>query len=230
MRQLLTYRRQRSSKTIGAGASIGSQVWTKPDAGRGPALSMRLRLSCLRARNSCSPRWQGVRDSKTLSLQPAQTGLFEAISGVALSVGVGWSDAAEIDQLGIVPATRLAMWRALAGLAVEPQVLILDALRLPASPLPQVAFPKADATCLSVAAASIVAKVSRDYWMIHHAEVQYPGYGFARHKGYGTAAHAAALDRLGVCPLHRRSFRPIAERLGAVHDSDGCRDRATGAR
>ncbi len=172
---------------------------------------------------------QGVRDSKTLSLQQRNR-LFEAISGVALSVGVGWSDAAEIDQLGIVPATRLAMWRALAGLAVEPQVLILDALRLPASPLPQVAFPKADATCLSVAAASIVAKVSRDDWMIHHAEVQYPGYGFARHKGYGTAAHAAALDRLGVCPLHRRSFRPIAERLGAVHDSDGCRDRATGAR
>jgi ribonuclease HII len=153
-----------------------------------------------------------VRDSKMLS--PARReSTYASVMSVARSVGVGCAEVAEIDHLGIVPATQLAMQRALAQLRVAPEALILDALTLPKVALPQQAFPKADLLCLSVAAASIVAKVVRDRYMVASAETTYPGYGFAQHKGYGTPQHRDALDRLGVCPLHRRSFRPIAERL-----------------
>ncbi len=154
----------------------------------------------------------GVRDSKALSLRRREV-LLDRIRAVALAVGDGSASVDEIDALGIVSATRLAMQRALGALSVRPQALILDAITLPHVALPQDSFPRADARSITVAAASIVAKVLRDRWMVEYAEVQYPGYGFARHKGYGTRQHQEALDRLGVCPLHRRSFQPIADRL-----------------
>ena len=153
-----------------------------------------------------------VRDSKTLSANQRDR-CFDAITETVRAFGVGAATVAEIDTLGIVPATRLAMRRALAELHTWPEVLVLDAIRLPSVDLPQQAFPRADVTCLSVAAAGVVAKVSRDRWMVEVAEAHYPGYGFAQHKGYGTRRHADALDHLGVCPLHRRSFRPIATRI-----------------
>lgn len=159
-----------------------------------------------------------VRDSKTLTPQQRERS-FATICDAASAVGIGYADVDEIDTLGIVPATQLAMQRALKVLEVAPQALILDNLTLPLLRLPQKGFPRADATSLSVAAASIVAKVSRDRWMIETAETTFPGYGFAQHKGYGTPQHREALDRLGVCPLHRRSFRPIAERLAPPSDS-----------
>ena len=112
---------------------------------------------------------------------------------VALAVGVGRGEQQEIDALGIVPTTRLAMQRALAALSVAPEALVIDALRLPGVDLPQDAFPYADARSLSVAAASIIAKVTRDRWMVEVAETAFPGYGFAQHKGYGTQQHQAAL-------------------------------------
>ncbi len=150
----------------------------------------------------------GVRDSKQLS--PARRAvLFETIHRVATAVGVGISAPGFIDRAGIVPATRRAMMRALAGLSPQAGYLIIDHLYLPACPLPQTAFPKADAHCLSVAAASIIAKVTRDRLMILLDE-RYPGYGFAQHKGYGTDAHCAALARLGLAPIHRSSFAPCA--------------------
>lgn len=155
---------------------------------------------------------RNVRDSKTLSAAQRER-CFDDIARAALAVGVGCAEVEEIDALGIVPATRAAMRRALAALEVQSEALILDAITLHSVPLPQKAFARADVTSLSVAAAGIVAKVSRDRWMIEAAETAFPGYGFARHKGYGTPQHQAALDRLGVCPLHRRSFRPIASRL-----------------
>jgi ribonuclease HII len=151
----------------------------------------------------------GVRDSKQLS--PATREILAArIREVALAVGVGRGEQYEIDALGIVPATRLAMQRALEALPLAPQTLVIDALRLPDVNLPQDAFPYADARSLSVAAASIIAKVSRDRWMVEVAEVDFPGYGFAQHKGYGTRQHQAALNRLGVCSIHRLTFRPVA--------------------
>jgi len=151
----------------------------------------------------------GVRDSKQLS-PTARERLVARIFDVALAVGVWRGEQQEIDALGIVPATRLAMQRALAALTVAPEALVIDALCLPGINLPQDAFPYADARSLSVAAASIIAKVTRDRWMAGVAEVDFPGYGFAQHKGYGTQQHQAALNRLGVCPLHRLTFRPVA--------------------
>ncbi len=154
----------------------------------------------------------GVRDSKQVS-PAARKRLAARICDVALAVGVGRGEQQEIDVLGIVPATRLAMRRALAALSVAPEALVIDALRLPGVDLPQDVFPYADARSLSVAAASIIAKVTRDRWMADVAEVDFPGYGFAQHKGYGTKQHQAALNRLGVCPIHRLTFRPIARCL-----------------
>jgi ribonuclease HII len=105
------------------------------------------------------------------------------------------------------------MRRALDALDVTADALIIDALALPTVALPQRYFPRADALSLSVAAAGIAAKVSRDRWMVESAEGDFPGYGFARHKGYGTAQHREALQALGICPIHRRTFKPVAARL-----------------
>jgi ribonuclease HII len=151
----------------------------------------------------------GVRDSKQLS--PARReALLPIIEDVALGVGVGWADPAEIDELGIAVATRRAMAMAVAGLNGQVSALLIDYVRLPDVALPQRALPKADARCLSVAAASIVAKVTRDRLMVELGDA-YPGYGFDRHKGYGTRQHREALARLGPAPAHRKSWRPILE-------------------
>ncbi len=150
----------------------------------------------------------GVRDSKQLSARQREA-QWALIHEVALAVGVGRAEAAEIDALGIVPATRLAMRRALESLTPAPQALIIDALRLPEIALPQTAFPYADARSLSVAAAGIIAKVSRDRWITTVAEVEFPGYGLAQHKGYGTQQHATALAEIGPCRLHRFTFAPV---------------------
>lgn len=149
----------------------------------------------------------GVRDSKRLS--PAQRErLVPRISQVAEAVGIGWASPGEVDSLGIVQATRRAMARAVAELQGLVDVLLVDAMSLPEVNLPQRMLVKADARCLSVAAASVVAKVARDRLMAA-LEQEFPGYGFARHKGYGTPEHRAALARLGPSALHRRSWRPL---------------------
>jgi ribonuclease HII len=149
----------------------------------------------------------GVADSKQLS--PARReALLPIVYDVAVSVGVASAAADEIDRLGIVAATRLAMARAIEVLSPSPQALLLDHIRLPEVALPQQSLPKADLHCLSVAAASIVAKVSRDHWMVA-LHKQYPGYWFSHHKGYGTAAHREALARLGPSPVHRMSWAPL---------------------
>jgi ribonuclease HII len=154
----------------------------------------------------------GVRDSKQLS--PAQRErLLPLILDAADAVGVGWATPAEVDERGIVPATRQAMARAVKELDGRADALLVDYVRLPDLDLPQRALPKADAHCLSVAAASIVAKVTRDQLMVA-LEQDYPGYGFARHKGYGTRQHREALARLGPLPIHRKSWRPVRDMLG----------------
>ena len=149
----------------------------------------------------------GVRDSKELT--PAdREALLVLIQESALAIGVGWGSPARIDRCGIVPATRHAMARALAGLAGCADVLLVDYVTLPDIDLPQRSLPKADAHCLSVAAASIVAKVTRDRVMIA-LDKRLPGYGFAQHKGYGTPRHREAIQRLGPAPVHRMSWQPL---------------------
>ena len=152
---------------------------------------------------------KGVRDSKQMTPRQRATWAVK-IRRTALAWGVGFASHTEIDALGILPATRLAMQRALAQLALPPQHLLLDAVRLPAVALPQTVLIKGDVRCLSIAAASVLAKTVRDELLVAW-EQEYPGYGFARHKGYGTAAHRQALQEKGPCPLHRFSFAPIRE-------------------
>jgi ribonuclease HII len=125
---------------------------------------------------------------------------------------VGWASVEEIDAVNILNATRLAMERALAGMGIPPERLLLDALRLPRVACEQVAIIHGDARCLSIAAASVLAKTARDT-LLGELDRQYPGYGFAEHKGYGTLRHRQALEQLGPCPAHRLSFAPLRERL-----------------
>jgi len=149
----------------------------------------------------------GVRDSKQMT--PAQRAFWAGkIKATARAWGVGMASHQEIDALGILQATRLAAQRALAQMDTTAEYLLLDYLHLPGVDLPQVALVKGDARVLSIACASVLAKTSRDALMVEQDAI-YPGYGFARHKGYGTAAHQASLARLGPCAIHRLSFKPI---------------------
>jgi len=148
-----------------------------------------------------------VRDSKQMT--PRQR---VRAAGVIRSVAVAWAvgsaTAAEVDRIGPLRATHLAMLRAVAALSPAPDHLLIDYLRLPGISLPQTAITHGDTLSLSIAAASILAKTWRDELMTA-MEDRYPGYGFAAHKGYGTGCHAAGLVRLGACPEHRRSYAPI---------------------
>jgi ribonuclease HII len=151
----------------------------------------------------------GVRDSKTLD-HARRERLLPAIEQVARGIGVGWVPADELDRIGLGAANRLAWERAIAALPLAPDFLLLDAFRLPASDLPQEPIIRGDRDCLSIAAASIVAKVTRDRALVA-LDARFPPYGFGRHKGYGTAAHHAALRLHGPCPEHRQSFAPLRE-------------------
>ena len=154
----------------------------------------------------------GIRDSKELS-PAARERLTQVILQWASGVGVGRASAREVDAVGIVPATRRAMARAIAKLRPRPDALLVDALPLPRVGIPQNCPVKGDRISLSIAAASIVAKVSRDRLM-QSADRRYPGYAFHRNKGYGTREHVAALERLGSCSIHRVSFAPVARLNG----------------
>lgn len=153
-----------------------------------------------------SPWMADLRDSKMLTAAARQR-LEALIRAEALAVGVGAASAAEIDTIGIAPASRLAMIRALDALCLRPQHLLLDAFAIPEIDIPQTPIIGGDRLCVSIAAASIVAKVARDEWMLQFEEL-YPGYGFASHKGYAAPEHLRAVEALGPCPIHRLSFNP----------------------
>jgi ribonuclease HII len=153
-----------------------------------------------------------VRDSKLLTPDKRET-LYAVICDCVPAFAIGSATAEWIDRHGILPATRAAMTEAVTGLFPPAQAVLVDGpLRLVSSNLPQRPIVRGDRQSLSIAAASILAKVSRDHYMIQLSE-RYPEYGFSRHKGYGTAEHLAALDRLGPCPEHRRSFAPLRASL-----------------
>jgi ribonuclease HII len=152
---------------------------------------------------------KGVRDSKLVP-EPERERLAERIRSVAVGIGIGASSAKEVDQSGLLPATRTAMRRALLGLGFPADYLLLDYLLLPEMHVHQTALPHGDAHVLSIAAASIIAKVSRDELMRHINDC-FPGYGFDHNKGYGTQLHRRALHRLGPCPVHRQTYEPVAQ-------------------
>jgi len=160
-----------------------------------------------------------VQDSKLLTARRRER-CYDLITAHAVTYGVGSASSREIDELGIVGATRLAMTRAVESLCPPPDCLIVDALRLPCLSLPQHVLPKADMRHLSVAAASVLAKVARDHWMVELGE-RLAGYGFEQHKGYGTRAHWAALRSLGPACYHRRSFAPVRAVLNGAHEPEG---------
>jgi len=155
-----------------------------------------------------------VRDSKLLSPRRRER-CYQVIVEHAICYGVGCSSAHVIDRIGIVPATKAAMVQAIAALGLSPDHLLIDAVRLD-TPLPQKPIIKGDRTCLSIAAASIIAKVTRDRWMVALDQLL-PGYELGRHKGYGTRRHRESLQRLGPTALHRHTFRPIREMLESSH-------------
>lgn len=154
---------------------------------------------------------RGINDSKTLSALQRERFFVLLTTSPHVAWAVGQADMLEIDQLNILRATHQAMARALAALpAPPPDFAIVDGLPVPGLPCPSLAIVKGDGRSLSIAAASIIAKVTRDRIMLAF-DARYPVYGFARHKGYGTSEHTRALLEHGPCPIHRRSFRPVQE-------------------
>ena len=145
-----------------------------------------------------------LNDSKKLSEKKREE-LYDIILRDCIAYGIGMKDAARIDEINILQATYEAMRDAVGALAVQPDVLLNDAVTIPGLPMKQVPIVKGDAKSISIAAASIIAKVTRDRMMTEY-EKEYPGYGFASNKGYGSAAHISALKELGPTVLHRRSF------------------------
>lgn len=150
-----------------------------------------------------------VRDSKTLTPHQREQAAAQ-VRRLALAWQVAYATPEEIDALGILPAVHLAAQRALAGLDLEVQYLLLDHFLLPEVDLPQTAMPHGEQRALSIAAASVLAKTARDALM-SALDAHYPGYGFARHKGYGTPEHQEALLALGPSPVHRKRFAPVAQ-------------------
>lgn len=147
-----------------------------------------------------------IDDSKKLSSEVRES-LYDKIVEEALDYGFGLAEVAEIDRINIYQASFLAMERALDRLSIEPQHLLVDGRAYPNDKIPCTTIVKGDSKCYSIAAASIVAKVTRDRLMQEY-DAKYPQYGFARHKGYPTAAHLDALEKFGFCPIHRQSFHP----------------------
>ena len=148
----------------------------------------------------------GLNDSKKIPKSKHKE-IYEVVLQNAIAIGIGVKDNQVIDQVNIYEATKLAMMEAIGQLEPQPQHLLIDAMRLDL-PISQTSIIKGDANSLSIAAASIVAKVTRDQ-MMEEFDKEYPGYDFAQNAGYGTAKHLAGLDKLGVTPIHRRSFEPV---------------------
>jgi ribonuclease HII len=179
------------------------QICGIDEAGRGPWAGPVVAAAVILDATAYSA---GLNDSKKLTEENREA-LFGAIMATA-KVGIGLVEAAVIDEINILQATYRAMGQALAGLNIQPDLALVDGNRAPPLPCSVKTIIAGDGLSLSIAAASIIAKVTRDRLMVA-LDQTYPQYGFARHKGYGTAQHAAALAQFGPCPAHRMSFKPI---------------------
>lgn len=178
------------------------------EAGRGPLAGPVVAAAVILERRQVP---QGIADSKVLTAGRREV-LYEAIMATS-RVGIAMADVARIDRENILNATLWAMAEAVARLAEPPSLCLIDGNRAPALAVPARTVIGGDALCMSIAAASIIAKVTRDRLMARLDE-KFPGYGFARHKGYGTREHLQALRRLGPCRHHRTSFAPVRELIG----------------
>ena len=178
------------------------------EAGRGPLMGPVVAAAVIL--NDLNPI-KGLADSKKLTALRRDK-LYDELRAKALCCSIALATVEEIDALNILQATMLAMKRAVEGLRLKPHKVLVDGNRLPTLVILAEAIVKGDALVPAISAASILAKVYRDRWCADY-DLEYPQYGFAGHKGYGTAAHLAALRAHGACPQHRRSFAPVAEVL-----------------
>lgn len=173
------------------------------EVGRGPLAGPVVAAAVILPKG-CKIRY--LNDSKKIPKSKHEA-IYNEIIEHAVAVGVGVKDAAVIDQVNIYEATKLAMLEALGQLSQEPEHLLIDAMKLD-TPIPQTSIIKGDANSLSIAAASIVAKVTRDKMMADY-DKEFSGYGFAKNAGYGTSEHLEGLNKLGITPIHRKTFEPI---------------------
>ena len=180
------------------------------EVGRGPMAGPLVAGAAVLDPQFAAAWWSELRDSKALSA--GQRARLARRLCESATVGVGLASHAEIAELGLVSATRQAMLRALDALPCRPDFLLIDAVSLPEGAGAQRALVHGDAICVSIAAASIVAKVERDR-MMEEYDRAYPEYGFAHNRGYCTAGHLRALEQRGPCPIHRRSFAPVRDYL-----------------
>jgi ribonuclease HII len=178
------------------------------EAGRGPLAGPVVSAAVILP---VSFRVPGVTDSKKLTPKKRYY-LYEKIYDKAVSIGIGIIDSIEIDRINILQAALTAMAAAVENLAPQPDCLLIDGTFPLSSPLPQEAIPKGDALSISIAAASIIAKVTRDSLMERYHQ-DYPQFGFSKHKGYPTPAHKQAIRQFGCCPIHRKSFKGVKEYL-----------------
>ena len=162
---------------------------------------------------------EGLADSKSISEKCRQQ-LADEIQTGALAVSIGRASVEEIDELNVLRASHLAMRRAVAGLAIQPDCVLVDGNKVPELGLPTRAIVQGDKTVAAISAASIVAKVTRDAELVELGE-RYPEYGFADHKGYPTPKHRRALRTIGPCPAHRRSYAPVKAALARISEQGG---------
>ena len=180
------------------------------EVGRGPLAGPVVAAAVILPKG-CKIRY--LNDSKKIPKSKHEA-IYNEIIEHAVAVGVGVKDAAVIDQVNIYEATKLAMLEALGQLSQEPEHLLIDAMKLD-TPIPQTSIIKGDANSLSIAAASIVAKVTRDKMMADY-DKEFSGYGFAKNAGYGTSEHLEGLNKLGITPIHRKTFEPIKSMVAGV--------------
>ncbi|MBY4966792.1 ribonuclease HII [Streptococcus suis] len=181
------------------------------EVGRGPLAGPVVAAAVILPKG-CKIRY--LNDSKKIPKAKHEL-IYQEVMERAVAVGVGIKDAAAIDQVNIYEATKLAMLEALGQLSQEPKHLLIDAMKLD-TPIPQTSIIKGDANSLSIAAASIVAKVTRDKMMADY-DKEFAGYGFAKNAGYGTAEHLEGLNKLGITPIHRKTFEPIKSMVTGGH-------------